>query len=123
MSFPFFLPGLFLYLSGWSKIPEEIPTHYNFAGEADAFGSKSSILIPSFIEALLYGLLIFVGHFPDIWNVPVKITAENKDWVYENIKSLLSTMNFLIVLLYFYINYRSASQKDLNPVIIAGVID
>jgi len=71
---------------------------------------------------LLYGLLLFVGHFPDIWNVPVKITAENKDWVYRNIKSLLSTMNFLIMLLYFYINYRSASQKDLNPVIIIGVI-
>ena len=122
LSFLLFL-GLFLYpVLIWSKIPDEIPTHYNFAGEADAFGSKSSILIPSLIGALLYGLLLFVGHFPDIWNVPVKITAENKDWVYRNIKSLLSTMDFLIMLLYFYINYRSASQKDLNPVIIIGVI-
>ena len=122
LSFLLFL-GLFLYpVLIWSKIPDEIPTHYNFAGEADAFGSKSSILIPSLIGALLCGLLLFVGHFPDIWNVSVKITAENKDWVYRNIKSLLSTMNFLIMLLYFYINYRSASQKDLNPVIIIGVI-
>ena len=111
LSFLLFL-GLFLYpVLIWSKIPDEIPTHYNFAGEADAFGNKSSILIPSFIGALLYGLLIFVGHFPKIWNVPVKITAENKDWVYRNVKSLLSTINFLVMLVYFYMNYQSLSQK------------
>ena len=111
LSFLLFL-GLFLYPALiWSKIPDEIPTHYNFVGEADAFGNKSSILIPSFIGALLYGLLIFVGHFPKIWNVPVKITAENKDWVYRNVKSLLSTINFLVMLVYFYMNYQSLSQK------------
>lgn len=121
-SFLLFL-GLFLYPSLiWSKIPEEIPTHYNFAGEADAFGSKTSVLIPSLIGGILYGLLIFVGHFPSIWNVPVKITAENKDWVYRNVKSLLSTMNFLIMLVYFYINYQSLSQKNLNPILIAGLL-
>lgn len=51
-SFLLFL-GLFLYpVLIWSKIPEEIPTHYNFAGEADAFGSKTSVLIPSLIGGL-----------------------------------------------------------------------
>lgn len=80
------------------------------------------VLIPSLIGGLLYGLLIFVGHFPDIWNVPVKITAENKDWVYRNVKSLLSTINFLVMLVYFYINYQSLSQKNLNPIFIAGLL-
>lgn len=122
LSFLLFL-GLFLYPALiWSKIPDEIPTHYNFAGEADAFGSKTSVLIPSLIGGLLYGLLIFVGHFPDIWNVPVKITAENKDWVYRNVKSLLSTINFLVMLVYFYMNYQSLSQKNLNPIFIAGLL-
>ena len=122
LSFLLFLE-LFLYPALiWSKIPEGIPTHYNFAGEADAFGSKTSVLIPSLIGGLLYGLLIFVGHFPDIWNVPVKITAENKDWVYRNVKSLLSTINFLVMLVYFYINYQSLSQKNSNPIFIAGLL-
>lgn len=122
LSFLLFL-GLFLYPALiWSKIPEEIPTHYNFAGEADAFGSKSSMLILPIIGAFLYGLMLFVSHFPSIWNVPVKITAENKDWVYGNVKNLLSTMNFLIMLLYFYINFQSVSQKNLNAFLVAGLI-
>lgn len=117
------LLGLFLYPALiWSKIPEQIPTHYNFAGKADAFGSKTSLLILPIIGCLLYGLLVFVGHFPSAWNSPVKITAENKEWVYRNMKNILITMKFIIMLLYFYINYQSVSQKNLNPIIITGLI-
>lgn len=51
LSFLLFL-GLFLYpVLIWSKIPDEIPTHYNFAGEADAFGSKSSLRTAAFCRS------------------------------------------------------------------------
>ena len=51
LSFLLFL-GLFLYpVLIWSKIPDEITTHYNFAGETDAFGSKSSLRTAAFCRS------------------------------------------------------------------------
>lgn len=51
LSFLLFL-GLFLYpVLIWSKIPDEIPTHYNFAGETDAFESKSSLRTAAFCRS------------------------------------------------------------------------
>ena len=57
-----------------------------------------------------------------MWNTPVQITDNNKDWVYQNMKNTLVTSKFIVMLLYFYINYQCISQKNLNPIIITGLI-
>lgn len=46
----------------WGDLPEKIPTHYNFSGQADAWGSKSALLyLPG--AALLVWILLTVVSF------------------------------------------------------------
>lgn len=40
----------------WNTIPEEIPTHFNAAGEIDAIGQERFLLVPLVIGWALYGL-------------------------------------------------------------------
>jgi uncharacterized membrane protein len=54
------IPSFLLYWF-WGKIPQTIPTHYNFQGHADAWGDKSMLLwmIPG-LSLFLYLLLLVI---------------------------------------------------------------
>ena len=54
------IPSFLLYWF-WEKIPQTIPTHYNFQGTADAWGDKSMLLwmIPG-LSLFLYLLLLVI---------------------------------------------------------------
>ncbi len=119
------LLGMFLFLFlYWNRIPEKIATHYNFRGQADGFGGKNTLLLLPVLAILLYLLLMFVSRIPSAWNLPVRITPFNKHWVYQNVKSLLSTMKFCIMLTYAQLSYCSAVQKDAGffPVLVILVM-
>lgn len=53
-------PSLVMYLA-WQRIPETIPTHYNFSGEVDDWGNKSMLLwlVPG-LSLFIYLLLLFL---------------------------------------------------------------
>ncbi len=46
------LPVLF-----WSRIPEEIPSHYNAFGEADQYSGKGILIFILFVVAILMGIM------------------------------------------------------------------
>ena len=37
-------------LMRWQQLPEQIPTHYNFAGEVDGYGGKGSLILLMFLS-------------------------------------------------------------------------
>ena len=41
----------------WKNIPQTVATHFNALGEADAFGSKSSLLLEFFLMIGMFLLL------------------------------------------------------------------
>lgn len=109
------LAGMFVFLLVyWDRIPDKIPTHYGFSGAADGFGPKGTLLLLPVIGVLLYLLLVFVSKFPSLWNLPVKLTPFNKIWVYANVKSLLSTMKLLIMIVYAQLTVCSATEKNVG---------
>lgn len=56
---------LALSLSAWGiglgLLPENVPVHWNFAGEADRFGSKLEFLIFPVIEMVAGGIFVFAA--------------------------------------------------------------
>ena len=82
---------IFVYTQ-WDQIPQQVPMHYNAMGEIDSWGSKYEILFLPAISILLYVFITAVSFFPQIWNVPVRITDENKEAVYLSSKDLLIIM-------------------------------
>lgn len=108
------LVGMIVFVyTQWSQIPQQVPMHYNAMGEIDSWGSKYEILFLPAISILLYAFITAVSFFPQIWNVPVQITDENKEAVYLSTKDLLIFVKIEILASFFYINYHTATAQPL----------
>ncbi len=51
----------------WGKAPEVVPTHYNFKGEIDAYGSKNTLFILLPIAVITYIGIAILAKFPNIY--------------------------------------------------------
>lgn len=115
---------LFLIVS-WKSIPDQIPGHYNAAGEVDRVGGKGEILLLPVIEIILYGLITLVAQFPQVWNTGVKPTQENEGWIYPATGNLIAAMKLTVVAELSYITIATVRIQSLGkwflPVSLAVV--
>ena len=109
----------------WKDIPQKVPMHFNAAGQIDRWGSKAELLILPVIAWLLYLLMTVVEQFPGAWNTGVKVTEENRERVYALLGHMLSTLKFLIMVMFAWITLWCALAKPLPvwflPVVLAAV--
>ncbi|MEF9992492.1 MAG: DUF1648 domain-containing protein [Romboutsia sp.] len=101
-------------ISSWSMIPDKIPTHFNFYGEADGWGSKNSIIIMPIIEVIIYISLTLISQFPAIWNTPVKVTEDNYIEVYQDTRSLLCYTKLSVLIIFSYTIIISARGIEIS---------
>lgn len=108
------LIGTLVYLIlGWPSFPDQIPMHYNGAGEIDRWGGKGEII---FIEVMMWILYLGIGvveKYPQIWNTGVEVTAKNKEKVYRTLKYMLKTLKFLTALIFAYLIVNSLQSAPL----------
>lgn len=100
-------------VAAWDNIPEEIPTHFDYAGNPDSYGSKTDIIVLPIFAWILYGVMVFVELIPGAWNTGVKVTPENQVRVYGIIKGMLVFLKLYIVCLFTLITIFSALAKSL----------
>lgn len=93
------LGSTILALIMWSQIPDQIPTHFNFAGEADAYGGKGSLIFMIVMAWVMFIGMTILMKFPNTWNIPVKVTAENRARLYGITRGMLEVTKFLVVIL------------------------
>ncbi len=75
--------GFAIYLIiNWRSIPDTIPTHFDFSGNVDSYGSKMSILFGPGMAFFSWIIFNAVKFFPNTWNYPVKVTPQNKKALY-----------------------------------------
>lgn len=63
----------------WNRIPATVPTHFNAAGEADAYGGKASLVLEPILMIGIFLLMTIAERFPSAWNFPVKVTEQNRE--------------------------------------------
>lgn len=107
-----------LLIIRWKDLPDQIPGHYNLAGEIDRWGNKNELIVIPVFSIMLYLLLTVITFFPSIWNMPVSVTDKNKEKVYGCVKSMLLVMKVEIMALFFWINYNSMSAKAMTPLFL-----
>ena len=98
----------------YPQLPSKIPTHFNFAGEVDGWGGKSSILVLLAATIVLYIMLTVALFFPRLWNVPVKITDQNRGVVFKYVINMVLWDKLLIVGCFFYMTYCSVSSVAMG---------
>lgn len=104
---------IYLYVV-WKELPEKIPVHFGASGQADRFSGKTSILSNPIIGWLLYGMLSFVEHVPQVWNTGVAVTEENRQQVYAMLYRMLVIMKFLLVVVFFYTTVQMARGENMH---------
>lgn len=108
------LIGTLIYLIVcWSTIPDQIPTHYNAAGEIDDWGGKGMIWFTVIISWALYLGISFVERYPDMWNTGVEITRKNSEKVYRLLKYLIRTSKLIMTAVFSTLIIFPAMEKPL----------
>lgn len=59
------------------NLPQSIPVHFNFKGNADRYGSKSNLFILAIIATIIYVGLTLLPRFLSRFNFPNTKTKEN----------------------------------------------
>lgn len=109
------LAGIFLYLIiMWNQLPDEIPSHFNAVGVADAWSGKGMLWFCPVTGALLYGMITLLEQFPDIWNTGVEVTPENQDRVLGAVKLMVVWLKLSVVLAFSWITLCSARGRGLG---------
>ena len=102
------LLGQIIYVAvRYPQIDDKIPTHYDLAGNPDAWSNKSMIFFLLGATIFLYILLTVVIFFPKAWNVPTKATAESQAIVTKYVIDMTLLDKLLIVGCFFYMTVCS----------------
>lgn len=118
---------VYLIIQYWADLPERLPTHYNFRGEPDDYGSKTSILSLPLIGLGLFVMMTFVALNPQSMNMPVRVTDENREQVYAKGVRFVHILRFLISFLFAYLLWGTISvgmgwQSQLDNRALVGFL-
>lgn len=94
-----------LVFAFYFKLPDTIPIHFNVKGEADGFGSRSSLWLTPSISALTYLLMVTIIKNMKPWNFnyPTKVTEKNAPELYRMALQMMVWLNFGIVVMFLVI--------------------
>ena len=96
----------------WSKAPDIVPTHFNFNGEIDAYGSKNTLFILLPIVIIAYTGLAVLSKYPQVCNYCIEITPRNKEKQYSMASTFIKIINVEIVAIFFYIQVSIAISMN-----------
>lgn len=91
----------------WDKMPNVVPTHFNFKGEVNGYGSKNSLFILPIMSVIMFIAFNILSMFPHIFNYPIKITMENAKRQYANARLLLIVIMAEINVIFLYLQWGS----------------
>ena len=98
---PALLLGTVVYiLIRWPHLPEQIPLHYNIAGEIDGYGGRSMLLLMPVIGLVSDAVIALAGRFPKSWNTGTKITLFNRVRVYRLVRDLMAELRLAMALFF-----------------------
>ncbi len=84
----------------WRQLPEQIPSHYNFAGEIDGYSGRGMLLLMPVIGLVTDAVVALVGRFPKSWNTGTRVTLYNRVRVYRLLRDMLAEQRLAMALLF-----------------------
>ena len=101
-------------IAGFSKLPDQIPSHFNAAGQADDYSSKRSIFTLPIVATIFYLGMTIINRYPHVYNYPATVTAENARRLYTSATRLIRTLKLAVVVIFSAIvllTYKSVFNK------------
>ncbi|WP_100010370.1 DUF1648 domain-containing protein [Lentibacillus sediminis] len=107
--------GMFVYAAVMvGRLPDEIPIHFNAAGEADNWGGKGAIFMLPLISLPMSLILFFLGRAPHIHNYPFKVTEENASKLYRESRLMMAAMHLMVTGIFALITWQMVESAQGN---------
>lgn len=96
------LAATIFVLISWNSLPEQIPSHYDFKGQVDAYGGRGSLIFAVVMGWVLVLSMIVISRFPSIWNTGIERIPANAAVVNRIIKDMLNVLEVGMAILFSY---------------------
>jgi len=96
-----------ILITYWPQLPAEIPTHFNFSGTPDSWGSKQSLFFLAGVGVILYVMMLIVSRFPHLYNYLVTITESNAEKQYRMAVTFMLTMANIVIWMFAFIMWQT----------------
>ncbi|PEA54193.1 hypothetical protein CON64_13835 [Bacillus pseudomycoides] len=109
----------------WSSLPNRIPTHFGWNGEADGFGGKGNIFIHPIVGLGFYILFHVLSRFPHLFNYPSHVTEAQKQQLFIYSRTLLGWLQIEIITFGVYSTWENAQiamQREVEFSTISVVV-
>lgn len=111
-------------LNGPERLPDRIPTHFNIAGQPNAWGSPGFLWFLPLIATGVYLLLTVLGSIRfRRYNLPVRVTEANLTFIQDQTMLMLAWIKSEMLCLFLYLQWSIVqSARDgafrLSPLLI-----
>jgi uncharacterized membrane protein len=117
-------------LYGPAQLPQQIPTHFAADGNADAWGSRSSLFALPIVALALYVLMTFAARFPASFNFPVRVTPLNRAGLESLALNMIAWLKAELMLIFagiqlLILRAARSGQGNISPFvmpIILGIV-
>ena len=99
-----------IVLTAWPEMPDQVPQHFDAAGQADAWGDKATLLLLPAVNLVVFAMMTMVSRFPHISSLPVEVTALNAPRVYRLVRFQTIWLKAIIALVLAYMSWRTIEQ-------------
>ena len=97
----------FMILWTWELLPDIIPIHYNFSGNADGYGDKSDLFLLFGLSLGLYFGLNWLSRRPQKFNYPWKIDEKNAEHQHRLAAIFIQIIKAETIWLFTFISWQS----------------
>jgi len=97
----------------WSKIPDEIPMHYNAAGVVDNWSDKSSLILLFFAVLMLMGVMSISVYVVRV-NMESEYSQETEKSTMTIAYPIVVMMNLVVQVMFAYITFCSITCRPLG---------
>lgn len=104
----------------YEALPDTVPTHFDFTGEADDWGHKSTIWVLLGVNVVMVALLAWLSTRPRWFNYVSDITGDNAQYLYREGERMMVWVNLAVVAV-FYGAVLSIYEVD-NPFLVIGLV-
>jgi len=110
-------------LGGPERLPGRIPTHFNAAGEPNAWGPPGALWLLPAVALGLYLLISLVALFPSAFNFPVRVTPVNRPLLEALTLQMIACLKAELACLFLYIQWAILAsvrngRASLSPLIV-----
>jgi|SRR5690625_3075775 len=107
IGFSLYIGMIALLIVVWNKLPDQVPAHYNAAGEVDRWGSKWELLILPLVGFFTVMMMIGFEFYPEMHNYPKRFNKSNAEQFYLNSRKMVNQLKNTVLIVFSLIMFES----------------